>query len=358
MEDSLEIFKEEEIHGLPSRHPLRTVALSLKPNQVCTNTQLAVRMIASRNPGWLEGQKHRLLDITDWTNASSALGEVRAYGSLLETWMNVAPGPTLVGSNVSPEFEVDGGDGTVIVEVHTRQLNGQEARKFAEHLRALESAHAERHRQSITEGRKGPVITSRVVETFPFGAPDPTKPGDSVQANAISKIASIKPNEHQSDPSKPFVLWLDLQDETVWPIPLDETHFSPLYSGARDGGVGAGTFWFALYGKRGDPLPETLGHSYRSKPMGHDGRFQQTKNGQRNLTSAVVFSLPRATVLMEHPDAIRPLPPSFRAAMLKAPFFRADLSLLEWKKGVVSGLVTAQRSSLLAAVEALSEFDP
>jgi hypothetical protein len=52
------------------------------------------------------------------THASSAIGEIRAYGALLDMWITVTPGPKVSYSKVSPEFGVDNGDGDVIVEVH------------------------------------------------------------------------------------------------------------------------------------------------------------------------------------------------------------------------------------------------
>ena len=108
-------------------------------------------------------------------------------------------------------------------------------------------------------------------------------------------------------PEEPFVLWLDLQDTTVWGVSIPEQQLSPLYSEFRSEGVCSGALWFALYGRKGDPMIEMRGCDYRQIAMLHDGRF---------ALSAVVYSLPHGTVLMEHPAAARPLPPRFRASML------------------------------------------
>lgn len=357
MKNYLGLISGEESNGLPVGHPLRALALSNPPSQVSSNTELAAKLIAEKNPSWLTAIKTRLVDTTDSANASSALGEIRAYGALLETWMNITPGPAVPGSNVSPEFEVSHGDGAVIVEVHSRQLDSDQVDVLNNHRQELDARHAVNVQQALSSGRKGSVVTTGVVEVFPYGAPTPGKAGDAVTTNAISRIASVKGKEHQIDPAKPFVLWLDLQDETVWGIPVADENFSPAYSQMNEGYVDAGIFWNALYGRKGDPLLLSKGYNYDSMPLAHEGRFYQTIKGGPSRVSAFIFSLPRATVLMENPNAPHPLPPKFRAAILKLPFFRLDISLIDWEPGVVSSLITAQRRALVAAEGALKAFD-
>lgn len=94
-------------------------------------------------------------------------------------------------------------------------------------------------------------------------------------------------------------------------------------------------------------------------PMAHEGRFFQTmkSHGGATRVSAVVYALPRATILMENPNAVHPLPPRFRASMLKAPFFRLDLSLIEWEPGLVAQSVQLQYRTILATEKALKAFD-
>ena len=105
---------------------------------------------------------------------------------------------------------------------------------------------------------------------------------------------------------------------------------------------------------------ESLGYRYKRVPMLHDGRFYQTIKSHGGFTrfSAVVYSLPRATILMEHPTPARGLPPNFRASMLKAPFFRLDLSMIEWGSGLVQQIVNNDRRIVEAAATALENFDP
>jgi hypothetical protein len=330
-------------------HPVARLALAKGSNQVGTNTQAAARRLLRTDPAWLSGLKQRLMDTTDFSNASSALGEIRAYGALLETSMTVRPHPVVAGKNVVPEFEVEAEDGAAIVEVHSRQLDHAQVRAIAQKYKALE---AKVKAKRAATPRKGTVTTS-VVEVIPFGAPDPTKSGDSVLTNVISRVCSIKSNEKQSNSEKPFVLWLDLQDPTVWPLPISDEQLAPLYTEIRDGAVGTGGLWFALYGRENDPMIEMRSCDYREIPMLHDGRFALTKR-----VSAVVYSLPATTVLMEHPSPTCPIPPRFRASLLKLPFFALDRSVCEWKPGIVTSYLDFQRNMVSAAAKALVAFNP
>jgi hypothetical protein len=128
-ENYLGIIAPDEIERLHKsladvvRHPLIALAKAAKPHDVATNTENAARRIFQENPDWLKKLTPRLIDTSDITNSSSALGEIRGYGALLETGMAVKANPAVPGEKVCPEFEVDAGDGAVIVEVQSRQLD-------------------------------------------------------------------------------------------------------------------------------------------------------------------------------------------------------------------------------------------
>jgi hypothetical protein len=354
-EDYLGVVTPEEIERLyqsltqGAGHPLIALAKSEAHHEVKTNTERAARRILRANPDWMPKLKARLIDTSDLSNASSALGEIRAYGALLDTDMAVKPNPAVPGKKVLPEFDVDGG---VIVEVHSRQLDPMQAQALATH-RAM---HYAEHKIAVQEAKKAGeagVVTSSAIGVMPLGAPDRAKAGDSILTNAISRICGIKKDEKQIDPAKPFVLWLDLQDPLVWGGSLSEEQFAPIYTESKDGAVGTGALWFALYGRKGDPMIEMFGLEYHQTAMLHDGRFALSAK-----ISAVVFSLSRATVLMEHPSAAMPLPARFRGSLLKAPFFRLDLSLCEWSRGLVRSQTDLGRELVAQAAQALTALNP
>jgi hypothetical protein len=345
--------------GKGRRHPLVNILLGENEQRARFRLESAARLVSEYNLAWLQTLKSRLTDIKDYTEASGAIGELRAYGALLETWMNVKPGPTVPYSNVVPEFGVDGGDGEVIVEVHTRQLSDAEAAGLEKHDEEVRTKHKEAVQSAQVAGAHKNVVTIGETEIFPTGRPDPGKPGDTWVTNTISRIASIKEKETQIDPEKPFVLWLDLHDQTVWGFPLDLEFFRPLFSEGREGYINSGPFWFALYGKKGDPLLYSQSYDYRSHPLLHDGRFFQTIKSHKGPTriSAVVFSTPDATIIMENPEPKHSLPSRFRASFMKAPRFCLDRSIMEWSTGLVAKIVEQDREMVHAAASALRSYD-
>lgn len=345
-------------------HPLVNIAFAAEEagarKLTAVNTEQAARLISSKDIGWLKSLHPRLIAADDFTHAASALGEIRAYGALLETWMTVTPAPSVEGSNVSPEFQIDNGDGEVIVDVHSRQLDNKQTASLDANATDLQERHARAVENAKESDTPKNTVTTATTEVFPTGAPKPNKEGDSVLTNTISRIARVKECEKQVDPNKPFILWLDLQDFGVWGPGIADEHFSPLYSECKEGHVGSGSFWFALYGRKGDPLTGSQGYDYRSIPMAHEGRFYQTmtkSHGLATRVSAVVFALAHATILMENPNSAKPLPKRVRAALLKMPRFRLDLSILEWEPGLVSALIQAQRRIVLTAAAELKAFD-
>jgi hypothetical protein len=359
MPDYLGIIAPQEINQVQkaiaagTRHPLLALARSESANQVATNTEAAARHVFRKNESWLRALKPRLLDRTDTANASSVLGEIRAYGALLETAMKVTPAPTVPGSNVSPEFEADAGDGSIIIEVHSRQLDAAQVQALEQHRQDLEQKHKANVDKSKAAG-KSRVVTSSAIGVTPFGAPDGLKPGDSVLTNTISRICNIKKGDKQIDPAKPFILWLDLEDPIVWGwLSISLAQLVPVYTEQKDGAVGAGGLWYALYGKKGDPMLEMQGLDYRRASMLHDGRFTLSP-----MISAVVYALPKATVLFENPAPINRLPQNCRISLLKTPFFRLEYSCCEWALGLVESEVHLQKRKVAAAADALVAFNP
>jgi hypothetical protein len=98
---------------------------------------------------------------------------------------------------------------------------------------------------------------------------------------------------------------------------------------------------------------EMRGLDYREIAMLHDGRFALTEG-----VSAVVYSLPSLTVLMEHPSPALPIPAGIRASLLKAPFFGLDRSVSEWKPGLVQSYLRFQREMVAATAKALVASNP
>jgi hypothetical protein len=155
------------------------------------------------------------------------------------------------------------------------------------------------------------------------------------------------------------VLWLDFQGQDVG-FALAEEQLVPLYSETTDGEVHSGALWYALYARKGDEMIESDGFTHWLPTMLHAGRFFQTmkSHGGPTLVSAVIYSLPRATVLMENPAPSRQLPENFRASLLRTPYFRLDRSICEWEPGLVSARIELERKTVTAVARALGARTP
>lgn len=313
------------------------------PGPVLINTETAAKTLWQVNPDWIrKARKH--LGGSDIANAAAALGELRAYSGLIEAFGQdaVAPGAPLQAGGPSPEFKVCFGSSDVIVEVHSKQMDGGQQRDLATFADAVGD---ELKKASSSGSTPGIVMGSTTVA--PMGQPNPNKAGDTVQTNAISRIAQIKDKEHQVDASLPFVLWLDLQDSNTWPFSTFDENTLPLMSGHR-GSLESGAFWHAFYGRKGKPIISFDGFQCSSVPLGHEGRFfnPKMKHGGPSKVSAAVLSFPRSTVVFEHPQATVPLPSEFRIRLLHLPHFSIERSYLEFSPGSVRNAIDNAQATI------------
>jgi cation transport regulator ChaC len=313
-------------------HPLVSVALhpgeGQYPSQTSSNTTQALEIVLNHLPAFAKGLKARLVDTSDWTNAESALAEIRACGALLEAGYNVKIGAkTQQGSR--PEFEAIRGGTRTIVEVWGRNLALEDQAVIENDLRNPSS-----HKHGSVS------ISTGVTVVAPFGVPN--KPGDTVTLNVINRVASIKRDEHQVEPNTPFVVWVDLQSVGTLAGFDNESQFLPIENDR--GELSSGGYWYGLYGRKADVIFQ---RGSASAHMGHEGRYFQTmKHGASTRVSAFIFSTPKHTIIMENPKASNPLPDAFRNGLLQLPRFDIGLSLANWSAGHVIKVLDVQRTAI------------
>ena len=336
-----EIGKLREARTVVAAHPLVSVALhpgpGQYPDQISNNTTHALRHVLDSMPDFAKNLKTRLTDTSDWTNSESALAEIRACGALLEGGYDVKTG-SMTQRGTRPEFEV-ARDGTrTIVEVWGRNL-------------ALDDhAALEKDLQKPHVRKDGNVsISTAATVVAPFGAP--TKPGDTITLNVISRVASIKRDEHQVEPNVPFVVWVDLQSVSTLAGFDNQSQFQPIED---DGGeLSSGGYWYGMYGRKGDVIFE---RGSPPAPMLHDGRyFQVMKDGGATRVSAFIFSAPNHVVVMENPNAGNPLPVAFRNGLLLLPCFNIGLSVANWSANHVTQMLDLQRAAVAGLSAAAEE---
>lgn len=310
------------------RHPLQRLLFPQdRDEQFVYNTGGALSAISDRDERWLLAKKRQLLSVDSYNNASSVLGEARAYGSLLRCGLAVKPGSEGKGSE--PDFLVEG---EVFVEVHAKQPEPDEAL-------ALEHHHAARFRTTPGEG-----VSVRMHFYTPFGAP---KPGESVTRNAIQKLAQIKQKEEakqQFSDTAPSILWLDFQDD-AWSMIISAYDSIPVVS--WHGGFYSRPLWYALYGWKGAPVfqGETTEPGARRPldEMRHDGRFRQNTK-----VDAVIASFPKDTIILENPFSRKPIQAPLWSRLMLLPDFNLGLSHINWPQDDLSLRIESQKTSLEA----------
>lgn len=330
-------------------HPLVGVALhpgaGQNPGKRSHNTTCALHLALHAHRGWVLSLRPRLIEPNSWSEAESALGELRAMGELLKAGLQVRPAQvdeTGAHGNSRPEFLIEHDGQEIFVEVWTRTGDKADPVRIAKEL-------AENAR---TKDVPGGTVTTSHAALAPFGMPQPGKVGDSILTNVISRLASVKRAEHQARSGKPFVVWIDLQGEAM--IFDHSSQLRPLTS--RNGGLYSGGYWCAFYARKGDVLFE--GDQFSPAPfekMLHEGRFHQTRpDNSITKVAAFILSSPDSIAVFEHPAAATPISSSFRRTLLDLPRLNIDCSLLNWQPGLVASTVEAQRNSICSVAAALS----
>lgn len=299
------------------------------------SNQAVANIFGNGDEAWLTGLTPRLCGIDDPAEASAALAELRAYGGLLEAGFKVTPVP--VGPDPTPDFEVDAGDGSVVVEVFAKHSDEDETELWRSIQAGQTPPGVERHSAKI----KGGELKTVVSEHHPGGVPDPLKPNDSVQANVISRICGAKKNEQQFPADRPSLVWIDLRSFGGWPEALTLEQCVPLISGHS--GLTSGALWYAFYGWKGAPIfEEDVPLHERIVSMGHDGRFR-LQSPKKSKLSGAILALSEGLVLFENPWADNPLPHQALRFVERLPWFNLGHSICNWVKGDASVSVEAGR---------------
>jgi len=282
-------------------HPLSSMIHSSDANLCFYKPSIdALEIVFKHDPDWLRQKARRLENVTDYTEAATALAEIRAYAALLGCGFDVKPIPE--GKRATPDFHAQlQSRRHVEVEVYARQLDGAEAE-------ALQRFHEEVPSQMP---QSGVFIREHVIT--PFGKPGP---GENVTENVISKLASAKQPESQFSYSVPSILWLDFQDEPLRLFPLEEAT-QPVSEDRT--GFFSGPLWYAFYGQKSLPIFERFqprgwefadGLCPGCVTMRHEGRFRRATR-----VDAVVAYGTRLTAVLENPWSRTPLTDEYRQAL-------------------------------------------
>lgn len=334
-------FTVEEIKSLKSMvvkgrsHPLSSILFTdeKRAKQTTANTEIALQHILRFNPDWFKQIKHRLFK-SDFSDAASALSEIRAYGYLLQTGLSVETVPKK--SFQTQDFLIKSNDGEgVRVEVIAKQYDDEVTKDLKIFRNEIEKDAEKLHRE------KTPAFISRISDPVsPFGKP---KKGEKVAENVISRLASIKQCEKQLSKETTSLLWLDFQDDIWWVFNVD----SVLPIRSWNSGFYSGEIWYAFYGFKDAPIFEV---SYVElikigcfNKMQHEGRFRQ-----KTKVDAVIITFPNHTVMLENPWSKKPIKSWLTEKLIKLPWFSYEYSYMKWPNFDLSQHIELQKQLILS----------
>ncbi|OUC14999.1 MAG: hypothetical protein B0A82_09230 [Alkalinema sp. CACIAM 70d] len=319
----------------PAWHPLFNKASS--STNTLTNKAVAQVALQGNDIGWLNNLLPRCID-SNFEEAASALAELRAYGGLLSAGFKVTPIP--VTSAPTADFQINAGDGEVVVEVFAKHQDEDQQKMLEDIAKGGTPEGVERNK--YIKGGVQVETTTAVLQ--PGGKPDPNKANDSVQANMISRVCAAKGPEHQFAGDKPSILWIDFRSMGIWPDVISPDQAAPLMS--WNDGITSGALWYAFYGWRGAPIfEEDFVFSERIYKMGHNGRYRLTGKSKSKLSGALI-SLPKATLLLENPWATHRLPEMCRRYCVQLPFFDLTRTIADWKAGDAERQIEVHKSAI------------
>lgn len=320
----LEFMNEQEIGAITATkmrdflHPVRAllIADNGRSNAVKFNTRNAIENVSNKDRHWLNSVKPRLLQTGDYSDAASALAEIRAYGSLLSAGIPVKPVATK-RRKPSPDFAISRKPRDILIEVHIKMLDGDTAAE----LRRF-------HTEPFTF-KEGEHVAVRETSVSPFGKPDK---GEYALENAISRVSSIKEDERQFGKSDFNILWIDFQHESwYFEGPLAAM---PLYN-ADLGNYLSGYVWYAFYGIEGLPMFELASFEKKAlrqgKGLAHNGRYFRKTNGEfESIVDLAVVSWGRKSILLENPNRGQQLTDGTWCKLMQTPHLDYASSWIDW----------------------------
>ncbi len=295
-------------------------------------TNQAFKKIKNVDKVWLDSQKNKLLS-DDYSQISSILGEIRAYGELIPLFNGNKLIAVPTTDEPTPDFrllkkEFDGTEYTIDFEVYTRTPNeeGQRGKEIGN------STH-------IIKGTNKSINIKTSVHS-PFSTETRSKHigrhGSDLR-HIIHLFTQIKKEDNQFNDKNINILWIDMQDETV-------SHFDYLFSDAfptkiLKGGFISSVLWHAFYGKKEMIiLHEVFDGEYQNfqtSKLEHEGRFYLNNH----KTDFVIINFPKKKIIYEKPDMQKKLPIGFRETLTHLLHFNSAESRLDIPYGILKNLL-------------------
>lgn len=249
------------------------------------------------------------------------LSEIIAYYCLCRAGFKVEyqstdDKPTADYKITSPEGE------QAIIEVTSRGLCDEAQGKIKEAKQALDEA----VKNNKDPNQRIHIVCPTIIRPYGYSS-------DSCTADAISKICSMKKEEHQLSEGLPSILWADFG--VTGDFTTAGGLFYPLNS--WNGCITSGHFWYGFYGRKGFPIYTNFSVNNENnitlekvEIMKHDGRFYQ-----KTKLSGCIFRCSSYSFFYEHPEPLNPISDNFRKRLLLLPKFSIEKSLANFYPGLV-----------------------
>lgn len=236
---------------------------------ISSRMNVLVEKIIQNDNAWLESKVKEFLNSAKTQtkeNFSALLGEVRAYGEILDTFYGCSVSHPKQGSDFILEIKKQ----KINIEINTPQ----------ETSNGKDTEYKEEYKNNNISDK---VALTSISSKAPFGYP--TRAKDNIQYEAVCKFASIKKNKDKNNNKehKQFteedisILWLDMNDPTLFTFDLGHECQS---LNAFNGAVSSGVLWYAFYGQKDDWIYASYDgmNSRDAVQMEFDGRFQSGSN--------------------------------------------------------------------------------
>jgi len=207
------------------------------------------------NKDWLTKKLKNFKKQNPKENISALLGEIRCHGEIKLAFKEFE----IYYPNTGSDFIINFFGNKIQIETYTPQESRD--KKTAECILNEETIHSNYR------------ITLKAKLRAPFGLPKRSK--DNTQYEAVSKFSRIKEDKEGKQFSEDAIsiLWIDLNDPTMFPFSLAE-QCQPILT--FNGGITSGAIWYAFYGEKGD----WIYNDFRFPPcnaveMEFNGRFKR-----------------------------------------------------------------------------------
>lgn len=315
------------ISNLADGHPLTALLYPASENAkiAAFNTDSSIKRLQHLHKDWLQKKTRIVLEEKDLANISAVLGEIRAYGELTAIWPR-----SISAQAAGADFSVCHPTGhTIKVEVNTPQKAKTGSPKL------IESS----------------ILNKIEISTFvqyPLGEPESTT--DNVQGEATSRLSSIKEDKEakQFQGADIAILWVDLQDPSVWNFNFWSEQFCPVVVFREN--LTSGSLWSAWYGEKDLPVFDNLPIQgcIDDKPykMEFKGRF-----ARETVIDFLIVDTADKTVVFQNHVKSNKIPDQVYQDLYCLSRFNLEKSWLDWP--VRSSL----RSSVEMMIQNIKEYE-